>query len=94
MQYDFPKDETVSGVQVYWLVTDQYDCVARVPASWEVLCKSGDGWAGVEAAGPCWTAEDRYNEVRFKPVFTGAIRIRARLQPGFSGGIVEWKIEK
>ena len=94
VQYDFPREETISGVQVYWLVTDQYDCVARVPASWEVLCKSGDGWAGVETPGPCGTAVDRYNEVRFKPVATGAIRIRARLQPGFSGGIIEWKVRQ
>ena len=68
VQYDFPREEAISGVQVYWLVTDQYDCAARVPASWEVLYKSGDGWAGVESPGPYGTAENCYNEVHFKPV--------------------------
>jgi DUF1680 family protein len=94
VQYDFSGEETVSGVQVYWLVADHYDCLARVPASWELLYRSGREWNPVEALDRYGTKADGYNVVRFKPVTTSALRIRARLQSGFSGGIIEWKVDR
>jgi len=35
---------------------------------------------------------DTYNRVQFKPVLTPALRLEVRLQPDFSGGILQWKI--
>jgi hypothetical protein len=37
--------------------------------------------------------KDRFNPVSFDPVETTAIRVEVRLQPGFSGGILEWRVD-
>lgn len=34
-----------------------------------------------------------FNSVTFKPVSTTALRIEATLQPGKSGGVLEWTVE-
>ena len=65
----------------------------RVPASWRVLYKDGDDWKPVEAAGAYGVAKDRYNQRRFKPVTTSALRLEVTLQPEWSAGIQEWKVE-
>lgn len=36
---------------------------------------------------------DRFNRVAFDPVETKALRIEVQLQPDWSGGILEWKVE-
>jgi len=91
-RYDFAKPETVSQVQVYWLEIDHYDCSARVPEAWELEYKSGSEWKKVEVSDEYKTAKDRYDILNFKPVSTDALRIKVKLQPGFSGGIIEWKV--
>jgi hypothetical protein len=37
-------------------------------------------------------AKDQWNSFKFKPVKTAALKIEVQLQPGFSGGILEWKV--
>jgi len=91
--YDFEKPESVSQVQVYWLVIDHYDCSARVPDSWELEYKSGSQWMKVDALDEYKTKKNEYNTVNFKPVITDGLRIREKLQEGFSGGIIEWKVK-
>lgn len=92
VQYDFAKPETVSQVQVYWLDIDHYDCSARVPESWKLEYKSGSEWKTVEALDEYKTRKDEYNIFNFKPVATDALRIKVKLQPDFSGGVIEWKV--
>jgi hypothetical protein len=36
---------------------------------------------------------DHFNRVAFAPVETKALRLEVQLQPGWSGGILEWKVE-
>jgi hypothetical protein len=36
---------------------------------------------------------NRYNAVEFEPVKTTGLRLEAKLQPNYSGGILEWKVE-
>ncbi len=36
---------------------------------------------------------DASNSVTFSPVETMALRLEVQLQPGMSGGILEWKVE-
>ena len=36
---------------------------------------------------------DCYNTVRFKPVKTLALRLKAKLEKDNSGGILEWKVK-
>ena len=35
---------------------------------------------------------DQFNRVDFTPVTTRGLRLEVRLQPKFSGGILQWKI--
>ena len=78
----------------------------RVPASWEVLYLPPGGkaddpkdWKPVKpvkpAAGPraYGVERDKYNEAQFAAVETTAVRLRVKLQKGFSGGILEWKMK-
>lgn len=91
--YEFRKAETVSSVAVYWLVFDHYDGNYRVPQSWTLYYKDGDGrWKEVSALGEYGTEEDKYNVLRFEPVTTTGLCIVATLQDGVSGGIHEWKV--
>ncbi len=92
VQYDFAKPETVSQVQVYWMDINHYDCSARVPETWELEYQSGSQWQKVEALNEYTTKKDAYNTVNFKPVVTAGLRIKVKLQPDFSGGIIEWKV--
>jgi hypothetical protein len=92
-QYDFGKAKKVSGASVYWF-DDTGGGSCRVPASWKILWKDGDAWKPVEATGELGTKRGAYNPVGFKPVETTALRIEVQLQPGFSGGILEWKVKE
>jgi len=87
----FEKPTTISSVELYWFDdTGRGRC--RVPQSWKLLYKSGDDWKPVETADPYGVAKDKFNKVTFQPVTTTALRLEVQLQPGFSGGILEWRI--
>ncbi|HWI58407.1 MAG TPA: beta-L-arabinofuranosidase domain-containing protein, partial [Bacillota bacterium] len=90
VQRDFDKPRTVSSAAVYWY-DDTGAGSCRVPQSWRLLYKEGDAWKPVAAAA-FGTARDAYNQVTFKPIQTTALRIEVKLQPEFSGGILEWKV--
>jgi hypothetical protein len=92
IQYDLEKPATVSAVEVYWL-DDTATGEARVPASWRVLYREGDEWKPVTPAGPYRVDLDRFNRVPFTPVTTGALRLEVTLQPQWSAGLQEWKVE-
>jgi hypothetical protein len=47
----------------------------------------------VEEASGYGVQPDRFNAVDFAPRTTTALRLEARLQDGFSGGILEWRVE-
>jgi DUF1680 family protein len=92
VQYNFAEPARVSAVEVYWFDdTDQGQC--RVPASWELQYRAGDAWKPVEAQGSPGVAKDQFNRLEFDPVETDALRIVVQLQPDFSGGILEWRVE-
>jgi hypothetical protein len=92
VQYDFAKPRRVSAVRVYWF-DDTPIGGCGLPASWRVLYRHGDQWR--EAASPQADeiAKDKYNCIRFQPVETAALRLEVNLQPGLSGGILEWKVD-
>jgi len=88
---DLKKTEKVTGCSVYWFDdTGRGGC--RLPASWTVQIPDGSGgWADVAGIYP--VAKDKPCEARFAaPVSARALRLRAVLQPGFSGGVLEWQI--
>ncbi len=93
VQYDFPRTTKVAGVEVYWFDdTGRGSC--RVPKSWRVLYKAGDGWLEVSKPSPYTVEKDRFNVVRFDAIETTALRLEAQLADGVSAGILEWKLKQ
>jgi len=94
VDYVFESPVTITQSSVYWLNMDHYDGNYKVPEFWQLLYKNKAGeWTEVETSDEYGVALDQYNTVNFKPVKTTAIRIKAQLQEGESGGILEWKIK-
>ena len=94
-QYDFEKPRKLSKSEVYWFddetVPQKGQC--RIPASWKLLYKSGDGWKEVPNTSGYGVAKDKFNATTFDAVETSAIRLEVRLKPNVSGGILEWRVE-
>lgn len=94
VQYDFATPTAVSAVEVYWWADGaRQNLGCHVPQSWQLLYRDGDQWKPVGGTPAYGTKMDQFNRVNFPPVTTSALRIEAQLQPGFSGGILEWKVE-
>lgn len=92
VQYDFPQPKEISGVAVYWFDdTGKGQC--RVPQSWRVLYRDGDGWKPIPGAETDKVSKDQFNLLSFTTIKTSALRIEAVLQPGFSSGILEWLLK-
>jgi DUF1680 family protein len=92
VQLDLAKRSEVSAVEVYWFDdTGQGQC--RVPQSWRLLGRVDGKWKQVGGDSPCGVKKDTFNRVEFPPLTTDALRIEVQLQDGFSGGVLEWKVE-
>jgi hypothetical protein len=96
VRYDFDGPRVVSAVEVYWFDdTGRGEC--RVPAGWGVEVMGATDWRPVNNASPDHaarfeTARDRFNVCVFSPVTTTAVRVKVRLQEGFSAGILELRV--
>lgn len=89
----FEKPRRFSQVQVYWF-DDTGTGGCRVPESWRLLYRDAGGrWLQVAPSTAFGVDKDRYNVVPFAPVTTDALRIEVKLREGFSGGILEWRVE-
>lgn len=93
VQYDFPRPERISSTQVYWWDERRIKANCRVPQSWQLLYQDGGEWKPVRGAATYGVEMDRFNRVSFDAVQTRAVRIEVQLQPGWSGGILNWRIE-
>ncbi len=91
VECDFGKKQTVSSLGVYWF-DDTGSGSCRVPQSWKLFYQDGERWIPVENPTAYGVKTDTYNRVAFKPVQTTGLRLEVQLQPGFCGGILEWKI--
>jgi len=91
LQYDFERPQKVSSADIFWWGRVQKDC--RVPESWRLLYKAGADWKAVEGASEYGTKPDQFNHVNFTPVTTTALRVEVQLQPNFSAGVLEWKVQ-
>ncbi len=92
VQADFHAPRVLSSVQVYWF-DDTGSGACRVPASWRLYYREGNRWIPVRNPSGFGTGKDKFNKTTFTPVRTTALRLEVRLRPGFSGGILEWRIE-
>jgi len=92
VEYAFPAPATVSQTEVYWF-DDTGTGQCRIPASWKILYKDGEEWKPVQTTDAYGVAKDQFNKVSFKPVTTTGLRLEVQLQPRWSTGIQEWKVE-
>ncbi len=92
VQYDFPQVREVSGIGVYWY-DDTGVGQCRVPKSGRLLYQVQGEWQPVPGAGTLGTAKDKLNEITFPALKTTAFRMEVELQPGYSGGILEWTVK-
>lgn len=82
----------VRSVSLFWFDdTGKGEC--RVPAEWQILYRDGREWRPVNNAAAFGTTPHRFNTVTFDTVTTNELRLVVRLQPNFSGGILEWKVD-
>jgi hypothetical protein len=93
VQYDFAQPRRIGRSGVYWF-DDSGSGHCRVPKSWRLLWldPATREWREVAGAGGYGVAKDRLNLVDFPAVLTGAMRLEATLQPGESGGLLEWTV--
>jgi len=91
VQMDFERPRSVRSTVIYWF-DDTGHGQCRVPQSWRLLYRDGDQWKPVENIAGYGIDKDRFNEVAFSKVITTAIRIEVQLQPGFSGGVLGWRL--
>ncbi len=92
VQYDFDTPRKVSAMEVYWFDdTGRGQC--RVPESWRLLYEENGQWKPVKTSSAFGVELDRFNRVEFATVSTAAVRIEVKLKTGYSGGVLEWKVE-
>jgi hypothetical protein len=92
VEYDFPQPKELATVEVYWF-DDTGSGQCRIPKSWRLLYEENGEWKPVPGAVMGASTRDEFNSVTFSSIKTSKIRIEARLQPGFSGGILEWRVK-
>ncbi len=92
VQYVFPQAKKVSEVSVYWFDdTGRGQC--RIPETWRVEYLEGEHWKPVSNANTLSTAKDEWNKATFDAVETKGLRLVVKLQPDYSGGVLEWKVK-
>ncbi|MFT4022196.1 MAG: glycoside hydrolase family 127 protein [Flavihumibacter sp.] len=92
VQYDFDQAYEVSGSKVYWFDDGPFGG-CRIPASWKIYYKSGNDWVPVEATTAYPVTKNKFDEVRFKPVTTTALKLEVQLPADNSAGLHEWIVE-
>jgi hypothetical protein len=92
VQYDFPQPKSVSSVEVYWF-DDTGSGQCRIPKSWRLFYRDGSEWKPVSNASVPAVTNDQWNRVSFPAVTASGLKIEVQLQPGFSGGILEWRLK-
>jgi hypothetical protein len=67
----------------------------RAPASWRLLARIDGQWRPVTLLDDSRysTNLNNWNEARFAPITTDALRLEFQLASGYSAGVLEWEIE-
>lgn len=90
VQYDFKEPRRISCAEVYWFDDAPSGGLCRTPESWRLLWWDGKSWQPIDASYGVRT--DAVNRVDFAAVETAKLRLEVQLRPGYSGGILEWRI--
>jgi uncharacterized protein len=92
VQYDFQKPAKVSAVEVYWFDdTGRGEC--RVPQSWKLLYRENGEWKPVANASGYGCENGHFNRTTFDALETDGLRLEVQLQPEWSAGLHEWRVE-
>ena len=92
VQYNFKEAKTVKEVSVYWFDdTGRGEC--RLPKSAQIIGLVGDQWLPILTKNPLGCERNKMNAVEIGPIKVKGLRLVVQLQPGFSGGILEWQIK-
>ena len=91
VQYDFPQPVRVGSADVYWF-DDEGRGLCRVPQSCKLTWYDGSQWHQMDKASETGVGKDRFNHLTFAPVTLSSLRLEVQLKPGFSGGILEWRV--
>lgn len=94
VRYEFDAPRRVQRCAVYWFDDRATGGGCRVPVSWRLLYLEGDSWKPVAGVREYGTARDRFNEVEFAAVTTAGLTLEVTLQPAYSGGILEWRLDE
>ncbi|HSU52434.1 MAG TPA: hypothetical protein VLT36_00070, partial [Candidatus Dormibacteraeota bacterium] len=94
VQYDFPNLKQLSEAEVYWF-DDTGTGQCRLPQTLRVLYRDGDGndWKPVPNPNGFAPRKDDWNRVTFDRITASALRLDVQMKPGFSGGILEWRVK-
>jgi hypothetical protein len=96
VQCRFDVARRVTSTSVYWFDDEPRRGGCRRPASWRLVYRDGDAWRPVRLrAGQSYdTDSDRLVRVGFEPVEAQEFRLEIALRAGFSGGVLEWSLER
>jgi hypothetical protein len=92
VQYDFPKARSLSSAEVYWFDDRSSGGGCRAPRSWRLLALVGSEWKEVAARSVYGVQLDQFNAVSFDPIVTQHLRLEVKLEDGFSGGVLQWRV--
>ena len=93
-QLTFKAPQRVAGADIYWWDERRVGRDCRVPQSWKLQYLNGGTWQDVANPLGYGTQTDAFNHVSFGAVTTTALRVVAQLQPQWSGGILEWRVQR
>ena len=92
VQYTFNTPREFAWCEVYWFDDEPIRGSCRVPASWRIIRWDGTRWQPINATSEYGIKKDQFNRVTFDTVETARLRLEVQLKPGFSGGILEWRV--
>ncbi len=92
VQYDFDSTYTVSESKVYWFDDGPWGG-CRIPLSWKLYYKKDGEWMAVKNTSSYEIVKDKYNEVKFEPVTTTAMKLEVQLPVEYAAGIHEWSVK-
>jgi hypothetical protein len=92
LEWELDEARVVSGAEVYWF-DDTGAGFCRLPESWRLLYRLEDRWLEVPNPGEFGVLADGFNQARFDPVTTDALRLEVTLREGYSAGVLEWRVK-
>jgi DUF1680 family protein len=91
VQYEWPAPQVIRSAAVTFFDDTGVGGGCALPKSWRLLRREGDTWTPIAATYD--VARDRACVAAFAPITTDALRLEVALEPGRSGGILEWTVE-